>query len=159
MENEMDVIAAHGEDILQSENMILTRTFLQHGETSVYDHSVMVAARSIRIMRALGWALDERAIVRGALLHDYYLYDWHIRAGRKGLHGFRHPGIAFRNASCDFSLGRTERDIILHHMFPLTPIPPLTWEGLIVCICDKCCALYETFPAFFAGISANIQRP
>ena len=30
-------------------------------------------------------------------------------------------------------------------MFPLTPKPPTTREGIIVCIADKICSTYEVF--------------
>ena len=37
-----------------------------------------------------------------------------------------------------------EEDIILHHMFPLVPIPPHTKEAWIVTTCDKACSTAET---------------
>ena len=52
--------------------------FVQHGRTSVYRHSVRVAWTSLRLARFLGWRIDAAALVRAALLHDYFLYDWHI---------------------------------------------------------------------------------
>jgi len=41
-------------------------------------------------------SLDSSAIVRGALLHDLFFYDW-LHDGPR-LHGFRHPNIALQNA-------------------------------------------------------------
>ena len=40
-----------------------------------------------------------------------------------------------------------EQDAILHHMFPMNPIPPRYKEGVIVCIVDKICAVYEATSA------------
>jgi hypothetical protein len=82
--------------------------------------------------------------VRGALLHDYFLYDWHEKDGGHRLHGFRHPAFALYNASKDFSLNRKERNIIARHMFPLTVLPPRCLEAWIVCFVDKYCAFSET---------------
>ena len=100
---------------------------------------------SLKIASFFNARIDESSLVRGALLHDYSLYDWHDKSARPHLHGYVHPGIALRNAMQDFELNETEQDIIKHHMFPLTPVPPRTKEGWIVTLADKFCSLYETF--------------
>ena len=82
--------------------------------------------------------------MRGALLHDYFLYDWHNKEQSPGLHGFKHPYIALKNAEEDYDLNDIEKNIILRHMFPLVPIPPRCKEAWIVCVADKYCALGET---------------
>lgn len=116
----------------------------QHGSTSVYAHSVRVAACSLRLSQMLRIRTDQRALVRGALLHDYFLYDWHKAEPSHRLHGFYHPGTALRNARQDFALTPREENIIHRHMFPLTPMPPTTREAWIVCLADKYCAAAET---------------
>ena len=120
------------------------KTCFQHGSTSVYAHSVRVAACSLRLSRLLRIRTDQRALVRGALLHDYFLYDWHKADPSHRLHGFYHPGTALRNARQDFALTPREENIIHRHMFPLTPMPPTTREAWIVCLADKYCAAAET---------------
>ena len=90
----------------------------------------------------MGIRYKKRELIRGALLHDYFLYDWH--RAQKRLHGFTHPSAALTNAERDFKLSDTERDIIKKHMFPLTVVPPLCREGWIVCLVDKACSIYET---------------
>ena len=85
-----------------------------------------------------------RALVRGALLHDYFLYDWHEKDASHRWHGFHHPAAALKNASADFGLSPRERDVIAKHMFPLTLRPPRFRESWIVCLADKWCALEET---------------
>lgn len=119
------------------------RRFVQHGSTSVYRHCRNVALVSLLLCGRFRLHADVRALVRGALLHDYFLYDWHC--GCHSWHGFRHPYIALRNASADCMLSSVESDIIVHHMFPLVPFPPRTLEGWIVTVSDKLCSLYETF--------------
>lgn len=116
----------------------------QHGTTSVYAHSVHVAALADALAEKWKLNVDRRALVRGALLHDYFLYDWHEKEGGHRLHGFRHPYTALKNAENDFDLSDKERNIILRHMFPLVPIPPGCMESWLVCLCDKYCALEET---------------
>ncbi|MDD6612560.1 MAG: HDIG domain-containing protein [Clostridiales bacterium] len=62
--------------------------------TSVYSHSVQVACLSLYLSRKLKRRVNERALIRGALLHDDFLYDWHDRGHEHSLHGFTHSGTA-----------------------------------------------------------------
>lgn len=121
------------------------KEFIQHGTTTLYQHCVSVAYRSVIIASKFNLNIDMRSLVRGALLHDYYLYDWHNKTVRAKLHGFHHPRIACENASRDFDLNAIEQDIIRRHMFPLTPTPPKYKEGWVICAADKACSLQETF--------------
>ncbi len=119
--------------------------FVQHGSTNLHEHCKNVALLSLDIADRFHITVDRRSLIRGALLHDYYLYDWHDKNARPHLHGFVHPSIALKNARRDFDLNDIEADIIVHHMFPLTFFPPMSREGWIVTIADKLCSLYETF--------------
>ena len=72
----------------------LTRGFIQHGTVSVYEHVRSVARASSAIASALeraGVRVDRASLIRGALLHDYFLYDWHDADPSHRLHGFTHP--------------------------------------------------------------------
>lgn len=72
----------------------LTRSFIQHGDVSVYAHMLSVARHSLHMAQVLARAgvdIDTRSLVRGALLHDYFLYDWHDSDPSHRLHGFKHP--------------------------------------------------------------------
>ena len=121
-----------------------TKRYIQHGKVSVYLHSVMVALYTYKLMKKLKINVDERALIRGALLHDYFLYDWHDGRPERRIHGFTHPGIALKNAERDFHLSDIERDIIRSHMFPLTIKPPKCREAVAVCLVDKYLSLLET---------------
>lgn len=146
--------------------------YTQHGATSTLAHTVAVSYFSLCAARRLHLHVHEEQLVRGGLLHDYFLYDWHIPSSAPGRwHGFTHPGYALRNATADFGdLTPVEKDLIAHHMFPLTPTPPHHMEGWLVCMVDKGCSLRETFqkdpwrnlPAWVqvrdaAGLSARPQ--
>ena len=122
-----------------------TKDHIQHGNTSVYEHSLKVAYYSLIILAFLGKIKNEKELIRGALLHDYFLYDWHIKRNRpKGLHGYTHPTTAYRNASKRINLTPIESDIIMKHMFTLTTIPPKFFESYVVCLVDKVCSTCET---------------
>ena len=122
-----------------------TRACLQHGSVTVYAHCLRVACTACALARALHLRVDENALIRGALLHDYFLYDWHIKDPFRKAHGFSHAAVALQNAERDFHLNAVERDMIAKHMFPLNLTPPRYRESVLVCIADKICAVYETF--------------
>jgi uncharacterized protein len=117
--------------------------YIQHSDITCLSHSISVSYHSYKICRFLG--LDYCAAARGAMLHDFFLYDWHIPHPENKLHGFTHPGIALKNSNKYFKLNDIEKDIISKHMWPLTIKPPKYKEALIVCIVDKFCALMEIF--------------
>lgn len=131
-------------ELLRSDRVRLMSTFVQHADVSCLDHCIFVAYTSFWLSSRLGISLDRRSMIRGALLHDFFLYDWHIKSGRKGLHGFTHPRTALENAQRQFDLNDREKDIILRHMWPLTPIPPKYRESFLVSFSDKFCSVVET---------------
>ncbi len=112
-----------------------------------HDGSVYWMAHFLGVRRRLG------QLVRGALLHDFFHYDWHAQRPRSGgLHGFEHPREALENAERDFGpLTKVERDCILRHMWPLTPVPPRFTESMIVCTADKIVSLLEMYRTLRAG--------
>ncbi|MDD4530756.1 MAG: hypothetical protein PHO80_04390 [Candidatus Gracilibacteria bacterium] len=91
--------------------------------------------------------------VRGALLHDFYLYDWrnyekaNIKYLRKS-HAIVHPKIAADNANEIFGVDKIERDIIAKHMWPIVFGLPKYRISWIVTIADKIETTYEYFYYF-----------
>lgn len=138
----------HGREILASPQMQMEKLFMQHGTVSCFEHSVAVAYTSLRLAESFRIKVDHKSLVRGALLHDYFLYDWHEADKSHRLHGFRHAKKALLNARADFTLNAKEEDIIVKHMFPLNPSPPKYRESVLVILADKWCALCETFAVF-----------
>lgn len=119
--------------------------YVQHGTTSTLLHSIAVACKADELAHRWGCLGRLPEVRRAALLHDYFLYDWHDAASVARLHGFTHPGAALRNAYADFpDLTPREADAIACHMFPLTPVPPRSAVGWLVTVADKLCAGYET---------------
>ena len=57
-----------------------TDQYLQHGVTSVYRHSLAVAYFSCYLAEKMHLKVRTREMIRGALLHDYFLYDWHEKS-------------------------------------------------------------------------------
>lgn len=131
--------------IIENSGLEKMSEYVQHGDTSCLLHTAAVAYYSVWLAKKLGIRCNKSDLIRGALLHDYFLYDWHDGTKGRGIHGFTHPSAALRNADKDFMLSVVERDIIKKHMFPLTLIPPACRESWIVCGVDKACSIYETF--------------
>lgn len=131
-------------ELLSSGRLEIEQDFLQHGDISVLEHSIHVAEISLLIVGFLHIKYHEKALIRGSLLHDYFLYDWHDKETSPSLHGFKHPKIALENAKKDYDIDAIEENIIKRHMFPLTIVPPTCRESWIVCLADKYCATQET---------------
>ena len=131
-------------DLDRTGRLALARAAIQHGSTTVFAHCVKVACFSLFLANKLHIPVNTHALLRGALLHDYFLYDWHEKNAGHRFHGFTHPATALKNAQEDFMLTPVEKDIIARHMFPLYPIPPRCREAWLVCAADKYCALLET---------------
>ena len=141
-------IVEYGGDILKEKKFLGMKNYMQHGRVSVLEHSLRVAETSLRMsesLKKLGINLNEKELVRGALLHDYFLYDWHEKSDWHRLHGFSHAERALKNASRDFDLTYREKEIIRCHMFPLniTKVPTVK-EAWVVTMADKYVSLIET---------------
>lgn len=117
---------------------------IKHHNESVYDHSVKVAFYAYRIAYKRG--LDWESTIRGALLHDFFLYKFKKSLSFQLItdsikHAINHPKIALTNASRHFVLNDKERNIIKGHMFPFGA--PKSKEAWIVSFVDKYIAIFE----------------
>lgn len=140
-------------DLIDNQIVLEMMDYIQHGTTSCYQHCINVSYYSYKLAKKLN--LDARSVARAALLHDLFLYDWHKAPQVKNLfkkHGFTHPKKALENANKYFLLNKTEKDIILKHMWPLTLTLPKYKESYIVILMDKYCCLIETFYPKFKKI-------
>ena len=132
-------------DITENASVLSLKEHLQHMKGSRYMHCYEVAYYTYVVTKRLG--LDYISATRGAMLHDFYFYDWRNKGveGQKRFHLYRHPRIALNNARQNFELNELEKDIILKHMWPLTIRFPRYRESYIVTFVDKYCAMKEVF--------------
>ena len=135
-------------DITTNPNIIALKERIQHANNSRFYHCLCVSYYTYIICKKLN--LDYISAARGALLHDFYFYDWRDKnvEGQKRFHAFRHPRIALNNALDLFELNEIEKDIILKHMWPLTVLLPSYFESYIVTLVDKYCATHELLKTF-----------
>lgn len=128
-------------DLIQNELVWTMASFVQHSDITCLEHSIYVSYISFLICKRLDF--DYSSAARGGLLHDFFLYDWHIKESHHGLHGLIHPYTALQNANKSFDLNDLEKDIIVKHMWPLTLKLPKYKEAFIVSFVDKYCAIME----------------
>ena len=133
-------------NIMRNSEVQKMKQYIQHGKVSTYEHCKNVAKLSLHIDRRLSLHSDLKVLLTGAMLHDFYLYDWHESdGGSHRLHGFTHPRTACRNARRVFDIDEGTARVITTHMWPLNLTPlPRSREEWIVCIADKSVSLYET---------------
>lgn len=131
-------------DIYEHEEFLKLKEHYHHN-SSIYEHVMDVSYFSYRTCKFL--KLDYHSAARGALLHDFFLYDWRNHdipdLPEDKFHGIEHPKIALANAEKHFTLNEIERDIVIKHMWPLTLVPPKYKESFIVSFADKYLASRE----------------
>ncbi|MCR5294871.1 MAG: HD domain-containing protein [Lachnospiraceae bacterium] len=122
------------------------KRYKQHGCVSTFEHCENVARLCYRLNRALFLRANLRTLLIGAMLHDFFLYDWHEEGdGSHRLHGFSHAGRACRNAEKYFEIDKEIRHVIYCHMWPLNlQRVPMSREAWLVCLADKYVSLQET---------------
>ena len=122
------------------------REYIQHGSVTTYQHCKNVALVSFWLNRRLHLHADETSLAVGALLHDFYLYDWHENDRSHRLHGYHHPDTSCENAVTYFQVGELVQHMIRTHMWPLTITKlPRSREAWILCLVDKYISTKETF--------------
>ncbi|MDR2803421.1 MAG: HD domain-containing protein [Treponema sp.] len=134
----------YAKDILEHQIFLETKKIYSHGSISIYDHSVAVAELAFS-MAEYKDGIDKKCVVRAGLLHDFFLYEWHIPGLRYIKHGWAHPAIAAKNAREIFEISGREYSCIKTHMWPWTLFAvPVCREGWIISLADKIVALKET---------------
>lgn len=122
------------------------RQFRQHGSSNTYDHTLHVAIGAYKLAKWTHLKVDEESMARGAMLHDFYLYDIKESGYSAWRHGTGHAMVALENAEQEFDLNDKERNIIYSHMWPLniTHVPKCR-ESVLIGIADKYAAVAERF--------------
>ena len=142
-----DDIRTYIQDLLENKEIRQMDDYIQHGKVTTYEHCRRVTEATDALSKKLHLKhLDRKSMLRGAMMHDFYLYDWHKKDdGSHKLHGYHHAGKARDNA--DEILGATikEQEIIETHMWPLTFTKiPKSREAWLVCLADKHVSMKET---------------
>ena len=144
MTNDKAVFVDELNKLLEDPRIVKLCTFPQHHGSNTLSHCIAVAKKSFELAEKFGWDIDERELVRGAMLHDYYQYNIKEEGLSAYRHGTSHPQIAMQKADKDFHLTEKEKNIIRGHMWPLTfAHPPKSREAILVSLADKEVAAVE----------------
>ena len=139
-------------EFMNHETVQEMKKYKQHYDTTCFDHCYMAAFYCYLICKK--YRLDYRSATRAAMVHDLFLYDWHVRQpDQKGFHAFTHGKKACENACKIFDLSEKEQDIIIKHMWPVTISFPKSIEGFILTLVDKYCAISESFEFYRSRLS------
>lgn len=135
------------QEIEKVDKVFEMKKYIQHATTTTFEHCYNVSYICYKLAKEKGYKVNIDSLIRGAFLHDFYLYDWHEKSMTHRLHGFFHPIVALKNAKTYFNdINLIEENMISSHMWPLTfrKIPKCR-EAFLLCMVDKYCSLLETF--------------
>ena len=129
---------------LNDEKILRMKDISMHRGSNCYEHSFKVAKKAIK--KSLNRKdVNLEVVLLGAILHDYYLYDWRKDRSKLKKHGKNHPGIAIENAIKDFNIPDEVKKVIISHMWPINIKDyPKSKEAKIVSISDKEVTIVES---------------
>ena len=145
--NRNRLIKEYAGDILHSS--LFQRSFSQrhHYRTSVGKHSLQTARMGLWLctfLKRRGIAIDERRLVRIALLHDMGMLGRKHRYRNNLECGYMHP-----KNSADIArkiwpdIDRKSLKAIRSHMWPLSLAVPTSREAAVLCMADKMAAVSD----------------
>lgn len=136
------------EGVLNNSMVLEMDNHFQHCQTSRLQHSINVSYYSYRMCKALGW--DYKSAARAGLMHDLYFYSWTDDKSERSGHLTKHPQLAFENAEKVTQINAIEKDAIVKHMWPCTPVPPRYKESYAVTVADKVCTVLEVVERLYS---------
>lgn len=142
-------------DILQCNDVLALGEHTHHIGTSRLQHSLNVSYYNFKLCKLL--RLNARAAARAGLLHDLFFYDRKKHRKIQNRHPAEHANIALYNASMRFSISELEGDMILNHMWPITPHLPRHAETYVITLVDKFCAAAEV-TAYLWQLTGNTLK-
>ena len=118
--------------------------FDHHNKVTTYQHSLYVVSYSVKLSKYFN-NIDIDSLVKGAMLHDFFGYDWkEFKKKKLGNHAKIHPLVSVERASKYIKLDNKTKNIIEAHMWPKNILVyPKSKEAWIVCLADKVCAIRE----------------
>lgn len=147
-----DTVREVGAKVLASGQFQEADLQTHHGLTTVARHSFRVACICYLICRFLYVVFKIRTnwqlLILCALLHDIGIMGRELKYKNNRQCCRLHPKDSVAIAQDILGeLDDTGRDIIEHHMWPMTIVPPHTIEGFIITIADKYSAMTDFLPA------------
>lgn len=127
------------DDLLSDKLVDSMKQYHHHKNINTHFHSVYVSYNVMKMCSALN-EKRIKEIVRAALLHDFYLYEWYTEKHDE-YHIWYHPKQAVKNIESHFGkLSPLQKNMILSHMFPTCVELPKSRGAWLLTIADKRCA-------------------
>lgn len=146
-------------DLLCNDLVRSMKKYHHHREVSTHFHSVYVSYNVLKVCEKLS-VQKKREIVRAALLHDFYLYEWYTEKHDEN-HIYYHPKESVKNIEKYIgTLTPLQKNMILSHMFPTTKVMPKYAGSWILTLTDKRCATadYLKISRGFFSVYDEINR-
>ncbi len=155
-------VFSYGADIIKSDRFKKAKRIQHHINYNVAVHSVEVAMYALLIVRCLkkhhlAKRLDERDLVRAALLHDIGMTNDAVHDSPSYKKAFSHPREGFRIARDEFNLNKLQLNAIKRHMWPIGIIPPTHVIGWILTTADHMSSVNEGLAMLKAQMK-NLKR-
>jgi uncharacterized protein len=133
----------YAQEIIGNTLFLQTKNVFSHGTVTIYDHSIAVAEMAFSLIEN-SQKIDKKCVVHAALLHDFFLYEWHVWGWRYVKHGWTHPAIAAEKAREVFGISDKVYSCIKNHMWPWTLFHfPKSREGWVISLADKVVSVKE----------------
>lgn len=141
-------VFSYGDDIIHSDRFRKAKHVQHHIEYTVAVHSMEVAMYALLIARSLKrhnllHKLDERDLVRAALLHDIGMTEDAVHDSPSYKKAFSHPREGLRIARDEYKLNKLQLNAIQRHMWPIGIIPPTHVIGWILTAADNMSSFNE----------------
>ena len=132
------------QSFLNDEKILRMKDISMHRGSNCYIHCFKVAKKAVKkSLRKKDINLE--VVIIGAILHDYYLYDWRKDRSKLRKHGKNHPDVAINNAIKDFNISDDIKKVIKTHMWPINiKYYPNTKEARVVSLSDKAVTIKES---------------
>ncbi len=134
-------------DLLSNKTVLSLGEFRHHIGTTRFQHSLNVSYYNFKLCKLL--RLNARSAARAGLLHDFFFYNRKDHEKIMRSHSEEHADTALYNAMEMFPITDLEGDMILNHMWPMTPRLPRYRETYIITLVDKFCAVAEVMTSAY----------
>jgi len=107
------------EKFLDDPRLLRIGKIQQHRGSNTFLHVCKVTKYAYKLAKGSCIKINFEDLITGAMLHDYFLYDWREDKSKLKRHGHKHPMIALENAKKDFEINDRVANIIVSHMWPI----------------------------------------
>lgn len=133
-------IVKYASDILDSGWFEAAKHIPHHPGVSVAEHSLSVAEEAAQLcawLKRRGISVNERDVVRSALLHDIAMVEDEVHDAHSWVKAYTHPVRSAEISESEFGANEVQTDAIRRHMWPICMIPPRHKTGWVVLLSDK----------------------